>query len=139
MTEPSLAFQIAIRNHLVTASSVTDLVAPDWIIDGPTRPEHFPCIIVGESQTLMVGRSYRTRSIEIFSDVHIWSAQEGGLAVVKEIGGVVWNALESLGEIPGFSMPDGIRIGSLRTMRDPKGHGHAVINVQAMLEELHYA
>ena len=131
MTEPSLACQIAIRQRLVGASAVTDLVPAASIFDGPTRPELFPCIIVGTGQTVLEPITLTRSHIRVFLDVHTWT-KETGLETVKTIAGAAQEALKAKSSIEGFRVVDWLVTGT-RFMRDPAEIGHAVTTVEALL------
>jgi len=133
MTEPSLALQTAIRARLLATPAVTALVPANHIRDGAVRPEQFPCVLIGDGQTILKGHYNAYRNVEVRIDIHIW-ALESGLAVVKEIAGTVWNALGQSIEVPGFDLTDGIHVERSIYMRDPNGkNGHGVLSVRAFM------
>lgn len=134
MTEPSLALQTLVRSRLVASLDLFPLVPASGILDKSDRPEVFPCILIGEGQTLpgsLIDRS----DFEAVLDLHLWT-REPGLATVKTIAGTVRAALATgPWEIDGFHVAD-LRITSSRFMRDPAGpYGHAVITVEALMKE----
>jgi hypothetical protein len=134
MTEPSLALQRAIRNALITDAGVTALVPAASIFDGAARPEAFPCIIIGDGQTVLAGDHYDSwRNVWTYADLHIWT-EEAGLEAAKAIAGAVWDALGVELDVPGFLMSDGIHVTGTRYMRDPaQQHGHAIVSVEAFM------
>lgn len=135
MTEPSLALQIAIRSALISSSAVLDLVPADHIVDHSARPEAFPAILIGDGQTMRADLTYSRRHIRVVSDLHVWTV-EGGLAVAKEIVGTVEAALRSKPALTSHRLVD-FRLVGTRFLRDPAGeHGHGVVTVEALLEEI---
>ncbi len=132
-TEPSLAFQQAIRERLVTTPAVLALVSADRIIDGAARPENFPCIIIGDGQTVLEGHYPGWRNVTVYCDLHIW-ALEAGLAAVKTIGNEVWTAIGQTLDVPGYLLTDGVHTTGARYLRDPtEKHGHAILSVKALM------
>lgn len=132
MTEPSLGLQKTVRGILV-ASSVTTLVAPTAIMDRGTRPEVFPCVILGDGQTVLEGASYSRKLVRVFLDLHLWT-KGSDLASVKVLAGAVSNALADVK--PAVEDHDTVdfKVASTRFMRDPSGeYGHAVVTVEALL------
>jgi hypothetical protein len=135
MTEPSLALQIAVRDRLINVPSLTALVPAERIFDRSTRPTDFPCIIIGDGQTVLEGFCYSVRTVRVFLDLHIW-ANETGTENAKTIAGLAFDALAEEPIVPGF-MVNLFRATGIRTMRDPSGeHSHAVLSVEAMLGEV---
>lgn len=137
MTEPSLALQTAIRSRLVATPAVTALVQAARIVDGPTRPEHFPSIILGEGQTVQAGRAYSWRNIWVYLTIHVW-ALESGTEAVRTITNEIDRAFLFPLTVPGFQLIDGnFRVADTRFMRDPTGlNGHGVMSVQALMSEM---
>lgn len=133
--EPSLELQKAIRLRLVATSAVTSLVPATAIIDRNGTPEIFPCILIGEGQTVPGGLISRKHH-EVFADLHIWT-REPGVVTSKQIAGAVRDALgDALWNIAGLQVAD-LYVASSRFMRDPDGlHAHAVIGLSAQLVEV---
>jgi len=135
MMDPSLDFQKAMRSRLVATSAVTALVGASAIMDRNQRPEVFPCVLIGEGQTLAPLGMSRNRH-EIYADVHIWQS-EMGLTGVKAIAQAIREALAD-----GPLSFDAHRLADLyvrdtRYMRDPDGiHAHAVLTLYAQLVEM---
>lgn len=132
--EPSLDLQKAIRSRLVASSSVTSLVPAAKILDKNGRPEVFPCILIGEGETMPDDGVARNRH-QSFADLHLWQT-EPGLAGVKAIAGAIRGALsDGPLSVDGFRVAD-LRIERSRFLRDPDGiHSHGVISLQARLVE----
>lgn len=128
MIEPSLACQQYIATRLKMAPAVTALVPMASIFDRSGRPEVFPCIILGEGQTIDESDNECIVAAEVFIDIDVWT-REPGLAVCKTIAGAVMR------ELRGFhTQYDGMDLWlteqSVRFLRDPSGdHGHAVISL----------
>jgi hypothetical protein len=136
MTEASLALQSAVRARLVAAPSVLGLVPADQIFDRSTRPEVFPCVILGDGHTVHEGTTYSRRTVRVFADVHVWQHGDA-LADVKGLSGAVEAALRG-GSFPmdDFRCVD-LAVTGTRFMRDPGNkHVHAVVSVEALLEEV---
>lgn len=126
MTEPSLAAQRFVAARLKTTAAVTDLVPAACIFDRNSRPEAFPCIIVGEGQTIDESDGECFVGAEVFMDVHIWT-RGNNLADTKAIAGPVQRALRNV-----ETMQDGVALSfesqDTRFLRDPSGeHGHGII------------
>lgn len=131
--EPSLACQIAIHERLVADAALTALVPAASIFDGRTRPEEFPCITIGTGQTVLEPITLRRAHVRVYLGVELWT-EEIGLENVKTIAGAATKALAAKPEIPGFRVVDWLVTGT-RFMRDPANVGHAVMNVEALLQE----
>lgn len=134
MIEPSLACQIAIRSALVAAPAVTALVPATSIFDRSTRPEKFPCIIVGDGQTVLEPHTLTRSHIRVYSDVHIWT-QETGLEGVKTLAGTATAALRIKPSIAGFRVIDW-QVHGVRFLRDPGDYGHAIVSIEALVNEV---
>jgi hypothetical protein len=136
VTEPSLALQTAIRARLLDTPAVTALVAPEHIIEGPARPEHFPTVIFGGGQTVPAGRTGSWRQVQVYVDLHIWTL-EGGTEGARAIANEIDRALVAPLDVPGFQLIDGnFSVTDTRFMRDPSElHGHGVLSVAAFLGE----
>ena len=132
--EPSLALQLAIRARLVASSAVIALVPATSIRDANGIPSVFPCILLGEGQTVPGGNIART-SHEVFADLHIWQ-KESSLAFSKSVAGAIRAALtDSRWNVPGLHVAD-LHVTSSRFLRDPGGqHSHAVLSLSAIVLE----
>lgn len=133
--EPSLALQLAIRARLVASTAVTALVPAASIRDANGLPSIFPCILIGESQTVPGGDVARTRH-EVFADLHIWQ-KETSLAFSKQVSGAIRAALaDSRWTAAGLHVAD-LTVTSSRFLRDPGGaHSHAVLSLSAIVQEV---
>jgi hypothetical protein len=130
----SLELQKAIRARLVATPAVIALVSAASIFDKNTRPEKFPTIILGEAQTVNEPITLSRSHVRIFADVHIWT-NDDSLVDVKTITGTVEKALAAKLSVEGFHVVDW-SIRGARYMRDPGAVGHAVLTVEALVNEL---
>lgn len=93
MTEPSIAFQTALRGALIADPAVSGLVQADHVRAGSTRPDNSPSIILANPQLIHLGRTaggeYMTR---VFLDLHVWAIEDGA-DMARQIGGAVSVAL----------------------------------------------
>ena len=134
MVEPSLPIQAALRGVLTGAPTVTALVDASNIFDRTTRPEVFPCIVIGDGQTVSASKSYPRKHFKVYSDLHLWT-EENGLAAVKTLTGAVQGVLANITPtLSGCRCVDS-QIQSAKFMRDPAGkHAHAVVTFEALVE-----
>ena len=135
MTDPSLALQTAVRSRLIADPAVTALVLASNIFDRSRRPEAFPCIALGDGQTVNEGITYARSFVRVFLDLHVWVKSEA-LADAKAITGPMEHALESN---PAWTLDGGtvtdFRISHSRFMRDPGGElQHAVVTAEALIQ-----
>lgn len=132
--EPSIALQAAIRARFVSSSAVTALVPAANILDRNGTPALFPCILIGEAQSLPGGDLAR-RFREVFFDLHIW-AKEPGTMQGKFVASAMQEALkDTVWNIPGIDVAD-LHIASTVFMRDPGGqHSHTVMKLSAIVWE----
>lgn len=133
--EPSLALQAAIRGRIVAASAVTALVPATSVKDANGAPSVFPCVLIGEAQTVPDDGISRNRH-EVIFDLHVWQ-KEAGLVGAKQIAGAIRGALaDSRWSVPGLHVAD-LHVLSSRFMRDPSGlHSHGVLTLQARVMEV---
>lgn len=133
MIEPTLALQKAIRAKLIADGTVTGLVGANSIFDGRTRPDDFPCVIIGDGQSVLERITYTRKHARLYLDAHVWT-NEAGLHDVKTIAGAVSNALALAPEIEEHKLIDFL-ISGTQFLRDPaKEYGHAVIKIEALVE-----
>ncbi|ARE39858.1 hypothetical protein RGUI_1717 [Rhodovulum sp. P5] len=135
MIDASLDLQKALRARLVASTEVLGQVPAAHILDRNSRPEVFPCILIGESQSLAGAGLSRIRQ-ELHSDLHIW-AEEPGLAISKTIAGAIRAALgEGPWSLDHHHVAD-LYIQQVRFLRDPDGiHSHGVMTLRAHLVEV---
>lgn len=135
MLEPTLALQAAIGNTLATDPAVTALVEPADIRGGSLRPDHFPCILMGNGQTEFLGYASGSQYVaRAYLTVHIW-ALEDGPDTAKAVGFVVMNALKEAPATSGFAIDDFAK-SSIAWMRDPdpaQSYCHGVMTVEAVM------
>ena len=135
--EPSLILQTVIRDTLLASQAVTDLVQPDHIREGSTRPDNFPTIILADPQTINLGRDdagqYLTRC---YLDIHIW-AMQGGANLARQIGAMVTAALwDAPAGLTFTNDHDAYVRPSFRYLRDPdpdRAYTHGVATVEAVI------
>lgn len=134
MTEPSLAVQSLLCARLIADPAVTALVPVENISDFTTRPNVFPAILIGEGVTLYSDR-YDSFHEAVSATVHIWT-EEANLTQAREITGAVRAALRDAPWATADHICHGVTLSSGRFLRDPSGqHGHAVLHVDAILQE----
>ncbi len=132
--EPSLDLQKAIRDRLTSLSVVTSLVPASAILDRNSRPEVFPCILIGEGHTVPDDGLARKRH-QTFADLHLWKT-EAGLVGVKQIAGAIRQALSDTILVTDHFYVADAYIEQSRFLRDPDGvHSHGVMTVAARLLE----
>lgn len=134
--DATLAVQKAIRARLIASAGVTALVAADAILDRNTRPEVFPCILIGEDQLVDARTDMQRSVVTVYSTMHLWT-REQSLTGVKEIANEVRRALRqrlSLASADYHCVDSVVR--DMRFLRDPSGeHSHGVVTVESMVQE----
>jgi hypothetical protein len=132
--EPTLALQSAICTRLVGKQEVIDLVSPDHIRAGSTRPDETPCIIIGDGNTALHGHDYASqRTAWVYLDLHVWTLNAGQDAA-KEIAGAVIGALDKRNLPIEGGYCDHFKVTSSRFPRDPDPtYGHGVVSVEALI------
>lgn len=134
VSEPSLAAQRLAVVTMRANAALLKLVPASNIFDRHTRPEVFPCVVVGEAQTVADEAECVVGS-EVFLTIHVWTVEQN-FTTCKEIAGAVRSALRGLeGKFDGhelwFTFEDST------FLRDPSGsHSHGVLNFMAIAEEL---
>lgn len=130
----SLSLQTAVRQCLIADFDVAALVAPNQIFD-TRRPEVFPCIVMGEGQTVNEGLTLARQFVKVYLDLHVWTRGEA-FAETKLIAGAAEAALDNNPRwtIDGGNVVD-LRVTGSRFLRDP-GHElqHAVITLEALVQ-----
>lgn len=134
MSEASLAAQ---RLAVVTmrAHSPLQALVPDAnIMDRNARPEVFPCIIVGEAQT--VGDDIDCADLStVYLTIHVWT-RENTFTAAKSIAGEIRRALRRAeGVQDGFALDFSFE--DSRYLRDPNPEiSHAVVAFNVMAEDV---
>lgn len=133
MSEPSLAAQRLAVTKMRARSALTALCPSANIMDRNTRPEVFPCILVGEGQTVDESATCVVAA-EVFLTIHVWT-KENTMTACKSISGEVQRALRNAegvqdGWACDFNFDDAIYL------RDPSGeHSHGVLTFSVMAED----
>lgn len=133
MSEASLAAQRLAVTKMRAHAPLQVLVPDANIMDRNTRPEVFPCILVGEGQTVDESATCVVAA-EVFLTLHIWT-KENVMTACKSISGEVQRALRNAegvqdGWALDFNFDDAIYL------RDPSGeHSHAVVTFSVMAED----
>jgi hypothetical protein len=133
MAEASLAAQRHAVAVLRSYTPLTDLVPAGAIFDRNDRPSVFPCIIVGDAQS--VGDDTDCHDLTtVYLTLHAWT-KENGLAEVKAIAGAIRRALrDAEGVVDGFELS--FKFGDSLFLRDPSGeHSHAVVTFEILAED----
>lgn len=133
MSEASLAAQRLAVVKMRARPALTALVPAANIFDKNALPEVFPCIIIGEAQT--VGDDIQCADIStVHLTMHVWTT-ENGLSACKNIAGEVRRALRDVSEIQeGFALD--FNFSDSIFMRDPDGlHSHGVVNFEVLAED----
>ncbi|WGD32011.1 DUF3168 domain-containing protein [Ancylobacter sp. WKF20] len=133
MTDVSLNLQEAIVAKLKASTDVLALVPSANIFDRHARPERFPCIILGEGQTVREDLTLADNHVRLYQTIHVWT-RDGALIGARRIAGTVGAALRgrAFGAVPVVSA----RYTGARFTRDPDGEtGHGVLTFEALVEE----
>lgn len=133
MSEPSLSAQKLLVDTLRARPSLTALVPAANIFDKNTRPEVFPCIIIGEGQTVEDDAECLTAS-EVYMMLHVWTT-EPGMAKCKAICGEIRRAVKHLSAIV-----EGIALDAffqdMNFLRGTTGdNAHGVVTIKFLAED----
>lgn len=128
MSDPSLAIQKVIYDRLTDDDDLLALVS-DAIFDRSGRPERFPCVVIGEGQTV-----FHDFHAGVHADLHVW-AEEPGLVIAKRIGSAIIAALEDCPwQAEGLCVHD-MSVKATRYLRDPSGKfSHGVLSYVAIVQ-----
>jgi len=134
MSEASLAAQRVAVMAMRSRPALLDLVPSANIFDRHTRPEIFPCVIVGEAQTV-ADEAECVDGSEVYLTMHVWT-RENSFVDCKSIAGEIRRALKDVSEIQ-----DGIACDfyfeDSNFMRDPGGElSHGVVQFQVTCEDM---
>lgn len=133
MSEASLAAQRLAVTAMRGRPALTALVPAANIFDRNGRPEVFPCIVIGEAQTVGDEADCVFGS-EVFLTLHVWT-KENSFVACKSIAGEIRRAMRGLeGEQDNFNLT--FEFDDARFLRDPGGElSHGVVTFSAMAEE----
>lgn len=131
MSEASLAAQRLAVSRMRAHAPLVALVPSGNIMDRNERPEVFPCIIVGEAQT--VGDDIDCADLsEVYLTFHVWT-RENTFDRCKAIAGEIRRALRRVSAVQdGFALDFSFE--DSRFLRDPNpeiSHGVVTFNVTA--------
>jgi hypothetical protein len=134
MSEASLSAQRLAVTAMRARAELTALVPAANIFDRHSRPESFPCIVVGEGQTVSDEATCLVAA-EVHLTLHVWT-RENSMTACKSIAGEVQRALRNLsGTLDGwacdFNFEDALYL------RDPSGeHSHGVLTFTVLAEDI---
>lgn len=135
MIEPSVSFQTALRATLIADPAVTALVQPERIRAGSTRPDRFPCVIMGHAQTHYLGRASGDQHLaRVTLDLHVWAIERADTA--KAVGFAVSRAVIAMPDAQnGFDIDhlDQPRVIWLRDVQPELSYTHGVIEIEAVI------
>lgn len=134
MSEASLAAQRLAVTAMRARAQLTALVPSANMFDRNERPEIFPCLIIGEAQTVS-DDAHCIVAAEVYLTLHVWT-KESGFVACKSIAGEVQRALRNLsGTQDGWALD--FYVEDAIFMRDPSGeHSHGVLTFRAMAEDM---
>lgn len=134
MTEASLAAQRVAVAAMRARPELLALVPSANIFDRHQRPEVFPCVIVGEGQTVADEADCITGS-EVFLQLHVWT-RESSFVECKSIAGEIRRALKGVDEVlDGFAVS--LEFDDATFLRDPGGDlSHGILRFTALTEDI---
>ena len=133
-TEPSLELQGAIVSKLKSTSAVTTLIA-QRVYDKPLASPTFPYVTVGDDQVLQDHAECLEGSVEINSNIHVWSRVPGKVEA-KKIAGAIVTALNGAAlSVNGYRLVS-IQHTDTRHLDDPDGlTSHSVVSFRSLIDE----
>lgn len=133
MSEASLSAQRLAVAAMRARAALTALVPAANIFDRNERPEVFPCVIIGEGQTVDDSATCLVAA-EVYLNLHVWTV-ENGFVACKSISGEIQRALRDLsGPQDGWQCD--FNFEDARYLRDPDGeHSHGVVTYRVLAED----
>lgn len=133
MSEASLAAQRLAVTSMRARPALISLVPPANIFDRNERPEIFPCVIIGEAQTV-ADEAECVIGSEVYLTIHVWTKETGFIAC-KSIAGEMRRALRHVsGEQDDFALH--FIFEDSRFLRDPGGElSHGVVTFKVLAED----
>lgn len=134
MSEASLVAQRVAVAAMRARPTLLALVSAAHIFDRHQRPEVFPCVIIGEGQTLADEADCFTGS-EVFLQLHVWTT-ENSFVACKSIAGEIRRALKGVDTVlDGFEVS--LEFSDSTFMRDPGGElSHGIVTFAALVEDV---
>lgn len=136
MLDPALAFQTAIRATLINAPEVAALVEASNIRAGQVRAERLPSVVLSDARTEYLGRAAGAQRLaRVYMTLHVWAVEDGP-DTARQIGAVIFDALEF-----GPADTDELSVDEWHTpsvvwLRDPKPElslTHGVMTLEAVV------
>ncbi|MEQ1950558.1 DUF3168 domain-containing protein [Mesorhizobium sp. CN2-181] len=133
MSEASLAAQKLARQSMLARPALLALVDGQSIFDRHSRPEIWPCIVLGEAQVVDDSADCVDGS-DVYLTIHVWT-KEDSFVQCKSIAGEVRRAMRDVtGLVDGFDLVFDFE--DARYLRDPSGeHSHGVLTFHAIAED----
>lgn len=133
MSEASLAAQKFLRALMVARSALTALVPAANIFDRNSRPEAFPCIVLGEGQ-YVADDATCVEAGDVYATLHVWTT-ENSFTACKSIVGEIRRAVRGADDVvDGFALSANFQ--DAIYLRDPDGvHSHGVVTVHLLAED----
>lgn len=131
MTEPSRAFNRALRERLQRAGEFTTLVPAANVIDADVAAVRFPCVVIGEAR-VTVGDDFDVFFNQVCTDIHVWT-EEYGLDTASAITGAIRDAIQEPWDVAGFRIMS-VTLANTRVRRADSFHSHACLSVIARLQ-----
>jgi hypothetical protein len=134
MSEPSLALQRGIYAALIASSGITALIGAR-VYDRVSPTAAFPYVRLGTDQTVSDPQDCVEESVEVFSQVDVFSRTQGKVEA-KNIAGEIVRTLK-VENIPienGYELQE-LHHADTRFLDDPDGLStHAVLSFRALVE-----
>ncbi|MBZ9999635.1 MULTISPECIES: DUF3168 domain-containing protein [unclassified Mesorhizobium] len=133
MSEASLAAQKYLRTLFTGRAALTALVPSANIFDRNSRPEVFPCILLGDGQ-FVADDAGCIQAGDVYMALHVWTA-ENGFAACKSIVGEIRRAVRDAEDVvDGFALSSTFQDATY--LRDPDGeHSHGVVTIHLLAED----
>lgn len=134
MSEPSLALQRGIFAALTANSAITALVGTR-VYDRVSPTAVFPYVRLGTDQTVSDPQDCAEESVEVFSQVDVFSRAQGKIEA-KNIAGAIVRTMkvENITIESGYELQE-LHHADTRFLDDPDGLStHAVLSFRALVE-----
>lgn len=133
-TEPSLELQGSVVSTLKNTGAVSALIG-QRVYDKPPAGPTFPYATVGDDQVLQDHAECLEGSVEINSNIHVWSRAIGKVEAKKIAGAIVTALNGSVLSVNGYRLVS-IQHTDTRHLDDPDGiTSHSVVSFRALIDE----